>query len=353
MIKTNHWILASLLLLPTSAHGKGIQWLDMHIDDAIKLAKQHQRPLLVDVFASWCGPCQKLDSEVFPDPEVAKEAASFIAVRVDADGAWGKALSKRYHVVGLPTVLFLNSRGEEIDRVFGFQAAPEFLRSMRDFRSGRNTIEAARKLLATKPDDLALRFEVGRRLAIRGEVEDARKLLGRVSTADPENKAGYASKALYTLGKYLYLRGQKSYRTALVTLQGLQKRFPDSDQAKAANYPIARAYHGLGQDDQALASLQALIDAAPQEVGNHNTFAWFCFKEGVDRKRGIQVARQGLAIDPKAAGLWDTLAELYGAEGDISAAIKAIEEAITLKPEDAYFKQQLEKFRALAANNRL
>ena len=299
---------------------------------------------MVDVFATWCGPCQKLDKEVFPTPAVRKEAAGWLAVRVDAESPQGEEVVKRYHVVGYPTVLFLDPAGREIDRVFGFLEAADFAQAMADYAEGKNTIAARQAELKARPDDLALRYEVGRRLAIRGEVEQARALLDAVRAADADNAKGLASQALLTLGKYLYLRGSKDYRAALALLQDLVKRYPDSDEAKAAPYPIARAWHGLGDDAKALASLQALIDAAPGRAGAYNTFAWFCFKEDVDRPRGIAVAQAGLKADAKAAGLWDTLAELYFATGRQAEALDAIRKALALEPDDPYYKGQLERF---------
>ncbi len=329
---------------PAAAPAAAGFWTDLPADQAMASARREGTPVMIDLYATWCGPCQKLDKDVFPDPEVRAEAKGFVAIKVDGETPIGERLLKRYHVVGYPTVLFLDPSGAEIDRIFGYQPPKEFAQSMRDYRSGRNTVAAMRADLKKRPTDIELAFEVGRRLAIRGERAEAERLLNRVRKADADNAKGLASKAMLTLGKYLHLRGGKRYAEALSLLTQLRKTYPASKDARRALYPLARALHGLERDAEALGALQAAIDADPKDVGAYNTFAWFCFKQDVDRPRGITVAKAGLAVDPKSSGLWDTLAELYHVTGQRDLAVQAINKAVALEPEDPYYKGQLERF---------
>lgn len=48
----------------------GIQW--MSIEQAQEAAKKAPKPLFVDVYTSWCGPCKMLDARTFSDPRVAE-----------------------------------------------------------------------------------------------------------------------------------------------------------------------------------------------------------------------------------------------------------------------------------------
>jgi len=336
---------AALLVLASAAvTAPASPWTDRPVAEAMAAAKRQGRPLMIDVYATWCGPCQKLDKDVFPDPAVQAEAAHYVAVKVDGETPEGERLKARYHVVGYPTVLFLDPSGAEIDRVFGYKPAAEFAAAMADYRAGRNTVEVLQRALKRNPTDLDLALKVGRRLAIRGDRAEAERLLGRVRAADADNARGLAAQALLVLGKYLHLRGGKRHDRALALLSELRSAYPKSPEARRALYPLARAFHGLGRDAEALAALQAGIDADPTDIGAYNTFAWFCFKQNVDRPQGIAVAKRGLAVDPKAAGLWDTLAELHHATGDRAAALAAIDRAIALHPDDAYFLGQRGRF---------
>lgn len=48
----------------------GIQWLS--IEEAQARTKKEPRPLMVDVYTSWCGPCKMLDAKTFSDPRLAE-----------------------------------------------------------------------------------------------------------------------------------------------------------------------------------------------------------------------------------------------------------------------------------------
>ena len=73
------------------------------------------RPVLVDFYADWCGPCKML-APVFQ--ELAKDmdgTAKF--VKVDVDNT--QDIAARFQVSSIPTVAILKD-GKEVDRIIGF-----------------------------------------------------------------------------------------------------------------------------------------------------------------------------------------------------------------------------------------
>ncbi|MFO0674288.1 MAG: hypothetical protein U0235_32540 [Polyangiaceae bacterium] len=68
------------------------------------------------------------------DGRVRAEASRFVAVKLDAtdeDNAETKRLSKKYKVVGLPTVLVLDSSGQEKLRFTEFVAADKMAQAIK------------------------------------------------------------------------------------------------------------------------------------------------------------------------------------------------------------------------------
>jgi thiol:disulfide interchange protein DsbD len=123
------FMLISWIQLPAAQ----LEWLTSEVD-ATKLASSEHRPLIVDFGAEWCGACKELTSHTFSDEKVRSEAGRFVAVRVDAtneDDPQVNAAKDKYRVVGLPTVVVMDSRGQEKIRFNEFVPADRFLEAIR------------------------------------------------------------------------------------------------------------------------------------------------------------------------------------------------------------------------------
>lgn len=108
---------------------KVLEWHDSE-GAATELAKTENRPLLVDFTADWCAACKKLTKYTFSNPQVQETLSNFVAVKIDAtddEDPKVEALMKKYKVVGLPTVVIYDSKGDEAKRFNDFVEAKEFL----------------------------------------------------------------------------------------------------------------------------------------------------------------------------------------------------------------------------------
>jgi thioredoxin:protein disulfide reductase len=110
----------------------GLTWL--HDESAaLALARSEGRPVIVDFWAEWCTACKELDKVAWADPRVREAASRFVAVKVDGTDSTDAvaAIQERYAVQGMPTVVFIDSRGREVkDRVIGAVDAEEMLQRL-------------------------------------------------------------------------------------------------------------------------------------------------------------------------------------------------------------------------------
>lgn len=105
------------------------EWQKFSINSYEESLKNNER-ILVDFYADWCIPCKELDALTFSDPRVIKELERYTSYKVDMTqmNETNEELRKKFNVVGMPTVLIINSKGEEVHRLTGFVNADEFLR---------------------------------------------------------------------------------------------------------------------------------------------------------------------------------------------------------------------------------
>lgn len=71
------------------------------------------KPVLVDFYADWCGPCKMLSPIV---DEVAKEISEVKVVKVNVDEAQNIAM--QYQVMSIPTLVVIKE-GKEVKRSVG------------------------------------------------------------------------------------------------------------------------------------------------------------------------------------------------------------------------------------------
>lgn len=123
-----------VLLVALTKPERELNWLKVPLDTAQESALVESKPMLIDFTAAWCGACKELDKLTFADPEVSKEAGRFMAVKVDATNDEDPAVVKTMedlNVVGLPTVLLIDSKGKEVRRFTDFVNAKNFLAALR------------------------------------------------------------------------------------------------------------------------------------------------------------------------------------------------------------------------------
>lgn len=84
-------------------------------------ARAAGRMLLVDFFATWCAACKNLEERTLTRPGVLKALQRFELLKIDTD-LFPEA-GRHYNIAALPTLLILDARGVEMDRVTGSIAA--------------------------------------------------------------------------------------------------------------------------------------------------------------------------------------------------------------------------------------
>ncbi len=123
-----------------------VNWISF--EEAYKKCKVNPRPIMIDVYTTWCGPCKMMSAQTFNNPFIATYInENFYAVKFDAETkdsvkfdeylfvSLDPANPKSTHQfaasildnqLAYPSIVFLNNQIQRIDILKGFMPANQF-----------------------------------------------------------------------------------------------------------------------------------------------------------------------------------------------------------------------------------
>ena len=109
-------------------------------DELQAVLKQHPNKIaMLDLYADWCVACKEFEHKTFADPQVQTALSDVLLLRVDMtnNSESNRTLMKTLAVTGLPTIIFFNQQGEEIQaqRITGFLPAEAFMATLNAAKS--------------------------------------------------------------------------------------------------------------------------------------------------------------------------------------------------------------------------
>lgn len=133
-----------------------VNWVTF--DEAYLLCKKNPRPIMVDVYTTWCGPCKMMRTQTFGNPQIAAYInANFYAVKFDAETKDSVKFDKYVFVstdvnnskaphqfaasildnqLAYPSIVFLNNQIQRLDVLKGFMPPKNFEPVLNYYGSG-------------------------------------------------------------------------------------------------------------------------------------------------------------------------------------------------------------------------
>lgn len=101
--------------LPLLPNTQGDHMLDWKIltEQSFQQALEQKKPIVIDFYAEWCASCKEMDVRTFNSEKLLPYKDKIIWMRMDATqmSPEFKEWQKKYDILGLPHMLFFNSRG--------------------------------------------------------------------------------------------------------------------------------------------------------------------------------------------------------------------------------------------------
>ena len=155
-------LLCTFLALPTMAQeGKGIQFFKGTFAQALAKAKSEGKPLFVDFYAVWCGPCKKMEKQIFTQPEVGEYFNKhFVAVQLDAEKPENVDAAKTYKVEAFPTLGIFDGEGKALSINVGYMNAQELMAMAKTAVGEVKGFEQLYKEYRQNPNDLTIQQDL-------------------------------------------------------------------------------------------------------------------------------------------------------------------------------------------------
>lgn len=123
-------VVIGILILSQSPRDS-VRW-EVYEPQKLVAARQTSRPVAIDFYADWCGPCQELERFTYTNPKVIAALDPFVRLKVDLtrpENPEAFEVVRRFNIMGVPTVIFISPSGEEVEdaRISGFVSPEELL----------------------------------------------------------------------------------------------------------------------------------------------------------------------------------------------------------------------------------
>jgi thiol-disulfide isomerase/thioredoxin len=388
-MRTQVTTLAAVAALGLSAASASASAGPATFAEAKALAAEQGKPLLVDFFATWCGPCKVFAKDAESDAETMKALEAVVLFEIDAEKGEGIEMAKAHGVQAFPTFVLATASGDPIDRWVGYGGG-YFRKQLGDALADPTTVEQKHARFAANPtvEDAETLARVS---AASGEFTESVALYRKAASLDPSTNYDFAildavSSGIYT-GAFTADQAREAADAVvartdrpaaeLVRTWYLMHRVEGKaeNQGLATPYlePALRAARGTEGYEDTVKELEVehALRVAKDKNGAYelkltsmeegwkedhsalNSVAWWCFENGVRLEEAEVLARRGIELAPAGAdqaAVLDTAAEICNARGNCPEAVVLIRRAIENAPESEYYKKQLERFEALTAS---
>lgn len=332
-------ILLIALFFTVSSVFSQIDFKKGSVAEVLALGKAENKLVMVDVLTEWCKWCIELDNKVYAKPEIYEFAnANMISYKIDAEKGEGVDFAKKYKIAGYPSILFLDGNGNEVDRIYGYVPAKDFLEMMKDYTKGINTFSYLKNEVEKNPSNIEANFKLADKYSMYGDKDKAADLLKKIVELDGSNTSGKTDDAKLKL----VLFTEKDEK-----IQGLQSFIADnpaSDQLKVASISLAETYfYEMNDLENSEKVYKDILNNYPGDEFVSSSYGQFMNQRAAgladkgtsneDYKKGlsfIETALQYVAGSVNEASSYFIQSKLYYNMKDYSKALESIDKALKI-----------------------
>ena len=101
------------------------------LNETLAQAQKERKPVVLDFFAEWCAPCQRMEKTTFIDERIKALLGRCVFLRIDTDEQ--PEISRRMNVEGLPDIRFITPDGKVVKQLRSYQDSKTFAEELGRF----------------------------------------------------------------------------------------------------------------------------------------------------------------------------------------------------------------------------
>jgi len=380
MIKksTNKVLVLSLLFLVilSCSINNDYPWTSIALDEIIN--DNTDKLVLVDFETEWCVWCDRLDTDTYTDQRVIEFAKkNLISKKIDAEKNNGPQQKKKYRVKGYPTILLLDSEGNEIDRIIGYRPPEEFFNELNRIKNRENTLSDLITRYKQSINNSSVKIDLAEKYILMNLPDSARLLLDNIYSFQKKKhqldfsvsfnlsqlyykirsldrsieildqivESGVDSSDIAYFFRLLYKSKRSSDIDALLEYAELSENI---DRKQKSYWQIIRTLKKHKRDPSLEAELYLkVIDLYTSDYkylpSLLNSFAWRMTE--LEKNLDIALVKINKALEyGEDIKILDTKAEVLWKLNRSEEAVEIIEKCILSDPQNKYYKDQKKKF---------
>lgn len=370
-----HFSLMLIFLLGGYTFAQGIEFTHGTWSEILKIAEESNKPIVVDAYASWCGPCKWMAANTFTNEEVGDFVnENFVPYKMDMEKGEGVDFAKKYNVRAYPTILFFNPSGELVHKGVGALDAVGFLELCKDaldsekqyfalrkrYEEGENSKAFLKKYLtasmrANEKADEAFDAYWEMSTAEEKVSEDMLQLMGTLSSDLANFESDMFSFFMEHQSEYEKSSGsevidqiiKQAYNSAIMKairiedqamadqlLEKMKEVFPSKAHELVEYYQYAKSYYSSDEEEKNSAKKDFLAVTTDWQILNSE--AWDVYENSdkeEELKYALELVDRSIKINSSYYNL-DTKAALLYKLGEYKKAHKTMNEALSAADED-------------------
>ncbi len=253
-----------------------------------------------------------------------------------------RKLFDEYNCKGVPHLLFVDGKGNEVDRIIGYLPPSEYLARIQDIINNKHTLDDYLSQYKNGKANAEIIAGIALKYEDRGDSDNAKEFYTILIKEYPDPTSEYYQRGTYFLASDAFEKGVSMALNAYIA------SFPDSPFIEDAFFTMAYHYADEEMAEEEIKVYLKMIDQFPENTNVLNSYAWRMAELEVNLEDALVKAKQAVELsanNPNSqANIIDTEAEVLWKLKRFDAAIDAIEKAISIDPKNDYFKDQKEKF---------